>query len=63
MHPKRLGILRHNLLRCGFTNLYTQRLRPDQWAELAPGVLTSFWWMPRAAGSPCWLKAFPTPAV
>lgn len=37
VHPKRLGILRHNLLRCGFTSLYTQRLRPDQWAKLAPG--------------------------
>ncbi len=36
VHPKRLGILRHNLTRCGFTGLYTQRLRPDQWAELAP---------------------------
>ncbi len=36
IHPKRLGILRHNLARCGFTGLYTQRLRPDQWAELAP---------------------------
>ena len=30
VHPKRLGILRHNLLRCGFTGVYTQRLRPDQ---------------------------------
>lgn len=36
VHPKRLGILRHNLLRCGFKNLYTQRLRPDQWAAQAP---------------------------
>lgn len=38
VHPKRLGILRHNLQRCGFTNLHTQRLRPDQWAALAPGA-------------------------
>ncbi len=36
VHPKRLGILRHNLARCGLTDLYTQRLRPDRWAELAP---------------------------
>lgn len=36
VHPKRLGILRHNLKRCGFTHLYTQRLRPDQWADQAP---------------------------
>lgn len=36
VHPKRLGILRHNLLRCGFTGLFTQRLRPDQWGKLAP---------------------------
>lgn len=36
VHPRRLGILRHNLLRCGFMELYTQRLRPDQWEDLAP---------------------------
>ncbi len=36
VHPKRLGILRNNLSRCGFDRIYTQRLRPDQWAEAAP---------------------------
>lgn len=38
IHPGRLGILRHNLARCGFSHLYTQRLRPDQWAAAAPGA-------------------------
>lgn len=36
IQPKRLNILRHNLNRCGFHNLFTQRLRPDQWATYAP---------------------------
>lgn len=36
IHPGRLGILRHNLARCGYSDLYTQRLRPDQWAAGAP---------------------------
>lgn len=36
IHPKRLGIMRHNLSRCGFGKIYTQRLRPDQWSEAAP---------------------------
>lgn len=36
IHPKRLGILRNNLSRCGFYNLYTHRLRPEQWAAAAP---------------------------
>lgn len=36
VHAKRLGMMRSNLSRTGFGNLYTQRLRPDQWAELAP---------------------------
>ncbi len=35
IHPKRLGIMRHNLSRCGFGHMFTQRLRPDQWAETA----------------------------
>ncbi|MEG1258238.1 MAG: RsmB/NOP family class I SAM-dependent RNA methyltransferase [Akkermansia sp.] len=36
IHPKRLGILRHNLAHCGYKHLYTQRLRPDQWATKTP---------------------------
>jgi 16S rRNA C967 or C1407 C5-methylase (RsmB/RsmF family) len=36
VHPKRLGILRHNLSRCGFHHMWTQRLRPEQWSEQAP---------------------------
>lgn len=36
IHPKRLGIMRHNLSRCGFFHMFTQRLRPDQWAAQAP---------------------------
>lgn len=35
VHGKRLGILRRNLVRSGYDGVYTQRLRPDQWAELA----------------------------
>jgi len=31
--PKRLGILRSNLKRCQARNLWTQRLRPEQWGE------------------------------
>lgn len=36
IHSKRLGIMRSNLARTGFHSLYTQRLRPDQWATIAP---------------------------
>lgn len=36
VHPRRLGILRSNLLRSGYDGVYTQRLRPEQWASLAP---------------------------
>lgn len=32
---KRLGILRHNLKRCGITNAFTQKLRPADWADQA----------------------------
>lgn len=33
---KRLGPLRHNLARCHIPNAFTQRLRPEEIAELAP---------------------------
>ncbi len=38
VHHERLGILRHNLARCGFSNLYTQNWYPAQWSTHAPGA-------------------------
>jgi len=35
---KRLGILRHNLGRCGIANAFTQRLDPAEFAERAPAA-------------------------
>ena len=61
VHPKRLGILRHNLLRCGFTNLYTQRLRPDQWAELAPGCFDLILVDAPCSGQSLLAKGIPNP--
>lgn len=61
VHPKRLGILRHNLLRCGFTNLYTQRLRPDQWAELAPGCFDLILADAPCSGQSLLAKGIPNP--
>lgn len=40
----RLGILRHNLKRCGLTqNVYTQRMHPRVWAESAPESFDGIW--------------------
>lgn len=40
----RLGILRHNLKRCGQTrNVYTQRMAPKFWAEAAPAAFDGIW--------------------
>nr|WP_270589145.1 hypothetical protein [Akkermansia muciniphila] len=61
VNPKRLGILRHNLLRCGFTNLYTQRLRPDQWAELAPGCFDLILADAPCSGQSLLAKGIPNP--
>ena len=61
VNPKRLGILRHNLLRCGFTNLYTQRLRPDQWAELAPGCIDLILADAPCSGQSLLAKGIPNP--
>ena len=55
------GILRHNLLRCGFTNLYTQRLRPDQWAELAPGCFDLILADAPCSGQSLLAKGIPNP--
>lgn len=61
VHPRRLGILRHNLLRCGFTELYTQRLRPDQWAELAPGCFDLILADAPCSGQSLLAKGIPNP--
>jgi len=61
VHPKRLGILRHNLLRCGFTGVYTQRLRPDQWAELAPGCFDLILADAPCSGQSLLAKGIPNP--
>ncbi len=45
----RLGILLHNLRRCGMTSgVYTQRMHPRVWAEMAPGAFDGVW-----ADAPC----------
>lgn len=42
--PGRLGILRHNLRRCGITReVYTQKLSPRVWAEKAPRSFDLMW--------------------
>lgn len=61
VHPRRLGILRHNLLRCGFLNLYTQRLRPDQWAEQAPGCFDLILADAPCSGQSLLAKGIPNP--
>jgi 16S rRNA C967 or C1407 C5-methylase (RsmB/RsmF family) len=38
VEAKRLGILRHNLSRCRVGNAWTQRLAPEELANLAPGA-------------------------
>lgn len=35
---KRLGILRHNLARCGLTETFTQRLSAEEWAAQTPSA-------------------------
>lgn len=61
VHPRRLGILRHNLHRCGFTALYTQRLRPDQWAESAPGCFDLILADAPCSGQSLLAKGIPNP--
>ena len=61
VHPRRLGILRHNLLRCGFLNLYTQQLRPDQRAEQAPGCFDLILADAPCSGQSLLAKGIPNP--
>lgn len=44
VEASRVKILRHNLKRCGYReNVYTQRLMPRVWAELAPECFDLIW--------------------
>ena len=47
--------------RCGFLNLYTQRLRPDQWAEQAPGCFDLILADAPCSGQSLLAKGIPNP--